>query len=273
MPVTALKFVNLVTFVVVVALNGLAATGAMSGDSIGVLANRYQSLFLPANWVFGIWSLIYLGLGASVVYQLLPLPGARRVVERLGWWWAVTGVLNVAWISLFSFSQFGLALVVMLLLLVALIIMAERLRDGELDPEEATRPGVRLPAATRTDWADRCCVRWPLDLYLAWISVAVISNIFQYAHVVGFGGFGISELMWSVTMMFVATLLGAFMSWSRGMWVFPFVVAWALYGIGQRYADNSILAVTANSLVVGGLALGVASWIMGSSLRRYGAVV
>lgn len=272
MPATAHKLINLGTFMGVIALNGLAASGAMSGDSIGEIANRYQSLFLPANWVFGIWSLIYAGLAACVAYQWLPVPGARRAVERLGWWWLVSGVLNVAWISLFSFAQFGLALVVMLLLLVSLVIMTERLRDGELDPEEATRPGVQLPPVERTDWAERCCVRWPFDLYLAWISVAVISNVFQYAHVVGFGGFGVSETMWSVTMMTVATFLGAFMAWARGMWIFPLVVAWAVYGIGQRFADVPVLSVSANSIVVGGVALGVVSGIMGSYLRRYGAV-
>ena len=85
---------------VVIALNGLAASGAMSGDSIGVIANRYRSLFLPADYVFGIWSLIYLGLIATAVYQALPTAGAERAVQRLGIWWAVTGALNVAWISL-----------------------------------------------------------------------------------------------------------------------------------------------------------------------------
>jgi hypothetical protein len=86
-----LKAINLLALVGVIALNGLAATGAMSGDSIGEIANRYQSLFLPANWVFGIWSLIYAGLIACAVYQWLPFDGARRAMERLGWWWVVAG--------------------------------------------------------------------------------------------------------------------------------------------------------------------------------------
>ena len=66
--------------VAVITLNGAAASGAMSGDSIGVIANRYRSLFLPADYVFGIWSLIYLGLIASAIYQALPTAGAERAV-------------------------------------------------------------------------------------------------------------------------------------------------------------------------------------------------
>ena len=35
-----MKAINTLTLLAVIALNGLAATGAMSGDSIGVIATR-----------------------------------------------------------------------------------------------------------------------------------------------------------------------------------------------------------------------------------------
>lgn len=106
---------------------------------------------------------------------------------------------------------------------------------------------------------------WPFDLYLAWISVALISNSFQFAHVVGFGGFGISETLWSIGMMTVATALGAWMAWARGMWVFPLVVAWAIYGIGARHASLPAIAGATRILLVGGVAIGLVAWIAGRS--------
>ena len=66
----------------------------MSGDSIGVLANRYESLFLPANYVFGIWSLIYLWQMVLTVYQALPGDGPGDAVRRLGPWWVVSMLLK-----------------------------------------------------------------------------------------------------------------------------------------------------------------------------------
>lgn len=241
---------NVATLIAVLALNGFAATGAMSGDSIGEIANRYRSLFLPADYVFGIWSVIYLGLIASAVYQALPTSGAARAVERLGPWWMITGALNVAWISLFSFGQFALALAVMLIFLVSLIVIGERVRRGA--------PSL----------AEQALVIWPQDMYLAWISVAVIANSFQFAHAVQFGGFGIAESTWAVAMMLVATLLGVVMAWGRGNWLFPLVVAWALYGIAARYPDQPALAAGGRWLVPGGLIVGAAAWWWGRMGRR-----
>ena len=74
-----MRFLNLVVFILVLAGNGLAASGKMSGDSIGTIANRYQSLFLPANYVFGIWSLIYVGLMVVTVFQALPGESSVRL--------------------------------------------------------------------------------------------------------------------------------------------------------------------------------------------------
>lgn len=247
---TRLRALNALTLLLVVALNGAAATGAMSGDSIGVLANRYPSLFLPANYVFGIWSLIYAGLFACLAYQLVPSAGGRRTVERLGWWWAACGALNVAWITLFSFSQFAGAMLVMLAFLAVLVRVGEALRAGAVT------------------WPERLLAVWPHDLYLAWISVAVIANSFQFAHAAGFGGFGIAESTWAVGMMGVATLLGAVMAHARGNWLFPLVVAWALRGIGARHAAVPAIAEATAWLVPAGIAAGAAAWGAGAWRRR-----
>jgi hypothetical protein len=227
------------TLVLVLWLNGLAGAGALSGESIGVIANRYASAFLPAGYVFGIWSLIYLALVAFTVYQALPGQRANPLLRRLGWLWPVNGVLNVAWIVTFSFSRFGAAMVVMIALLASLL--AIHLRIGLED---------ELPLR------DRVFVAFPFGLYLAWISVALIANTFQYVTFLEWDGFGIDGTVWSAVMMGVATALGAFMAWHRRTWVFPPVVAWALVGIAVRFPDTPIVARTAWVMVgVGGVAL------------------
>ncbi len=236
------RWVNVAVFVLVLAANGAAGSGALSGQSIGVIANQYASLFLPANYVFGIWSIIYIGQFTALLHMSMPTERGRIALERMGPWWTICGLLNIAWVVLFSFAQFGLAMVVMLAFLAALIVTTERIRTGEIL------------------WLDRALQIWPFDIYLAWISVAVIANAFQYAHVVGFGGLGIPEDTWSPLMMAVACVLAVLMARLKGNWLFPVVVAWAVHGIGARYADVPAIAVRAALLVpavltVGGIAL------------------
>ncbi len=237
----------MLVLVALVSLNGLAATGALSGVSIGELANRPASLslFLPASYVFGIWSLIYAGLATFTIRQALPGDGATRAASTLGSWWLITSALNVAWITTFSFERYGLAMVVMLELLVALIIVAGRV----------------APLAASGSWVDRLCVAWPFHLYLAWISVAIIANTFQYAHIREWSGLGIAESTWSVVMMVVATVLGWAMT-ARGIWLFPLVVAWALRGIGARWPEVAAVHGAASVLVPVGLIGGVAVLIL-----------
>lgn len=240
------KAINVLVLLAVLAFNGAAGSGALSGESIGTLANRYRSDFLPANYVFGIWSLIYLALTVFTIYQARPRESASTVVRQIGPWWLVSGILNIAWVSAFSFAQFGMALLIMVAFLVVLVAIMARLRT----------------LRTSDSLAARACVVWPFDLYLSWISVALIANSFQYAHVIGWGGWGISETAWSVTMMVVATVLGLTMAYAHGVWLFPLVVAWALYGIGARYPDVPLLHGAARLLVAGGLVAGAAApWL------------
>ncbi|HSW30324.1 MAG TPA: TspO/MBR family protein [Longimicrobiales bacterium] len=244
------QIVNAVTLLVVLAANGMAGSGALSGESIGVVANRYPSYFLPAGWVFGIWSLIYLWLLAFTVYQALPAQRRSGFVERVGPWWLVNGALNVGWVVAFSFSLFGPAMALIVALLVCLIVMGERLG--------AHRPGVSL--------ADRAFGAWPFGLYLAWVSVAVIANAAQYLTYLGWGGWGVPDRIWSVVMMAAATALGLGMVIRRGVWLYPIVVGWALVGIADQYAGDALIVRTAWAMT----ALGLLGLALVTGVRRRG---
>jgi len=246
----ARRAIGVLTFAIVLVLNGFAGSGGLSGESIGVIANRYPSAFLPASYVFGIWGLIYIGLLAFTIDLLIRRRREADIHRRLAKLWPMNGLLNVAWIIAFSFGRFWVAMTIMVALLANLIAIHLSIGD--------TR---------RLGWRDRVTTALPFNLYLSWISVAVISNAFQLATAVGWSDFGIDAAIWSVIMMAVATGLGVFMALRRGVLVFPLVVAWALAGIAIRHADTSIVAIPAWSLVsLGGVIwLGLASSRVASS--------
>jgi hypothetical protein len=228
-----LQALNLAVLVLVLWLNGLAGSGGLSGESIGLIANRYPSWFLPANYVFGIWSLIYLWLMAFGVYQVLPGQRTSPALGRLHMGWVTNGVLNIAWIVAFSFSRFGSALIMMVALLVNLVWIMERLEwhRGELGR------------------GDRILVAYPFALYLAWISVALISNTFQYLTYLEWSGFGMDGQAWSAVMMVVAAALALVMVVHRGNWFFPLVFVWAFRGIADRFTDVPVIVNAAWTMI------------------------
>jgi hypothetical protein len=229
---------NVLVFVAVLIANAMAGAGAISGDSIGVIANRYRSYFLPADYVFGIWSLIYLMLLVFTVYQALPGSRGNPVLRRVGWWWGINGLLNIAWVTTFSFGLFGPSLGVMVALLGSLVAIHGRIgRDEDL-----------------TRW-ERVCVSYPFGLYLSWISIAIIANWFQFVTHMDWSWMGIDGPVWSAVMSVVATGVGVAVVWRRGLWIFPLVAAWALAGIAIRFGDVPVIARTGWTMTVLGLVL------------------
>jgi hypothetical protein len=234
----------------VLVMNGMAGSGALSGESIGLIANRYSNAFLPAGYVFSIWSLIYAALIAYSIDHTLRVGAPVHV--RVGWHWVANGLLNVAWVTTFAFSLFLPALLIMVGLLANLI---------------AIHVGIGDPR--RLERRDRLLVALPFGLYLSWISVALIANVFHVATVFEWDGFGASEHFWSPVMMAVATCLGAFMWWRRGVWVFPLVVVWALVGIAVRWNGDPSLTIPAWTLTL----LGAVVFAAGFFRKRRGGTV
>lgn len=231
---TLRQLLTFLVLVIVLVINAMAGSGELSGESIGVVANRFPSAFLPAGWVFSIWSVIYLGLTAFALYQAFPAQRSRAVHRSVAPLWIANGILNVGWVVAFSHSQFALALMIMVGLLVSLVVIEDRVLAATRDHAE---PGRR--------WKDYFLVQAPFQLYLAWISVAMIANTFQFATYMQWDGFGVPGHVWSMVMMGVASGLGVMMVWLRGNVFFPLVVVWALAGIADRSADPPLLATVA----------------------------
>jgi hypothetical protein len=224
-----LRLLNLLAFVPLMVGNAMAGSGQLSGESIGLIANRWPTLLLPANWAFAIWSLIYLGLALFVVYQALPREDARRTAARVGPLWLTTVVLNLAWITAFSFSWFGISLCVMAALLIALIAIYRRVGPGHA-------PGTRM---------ERVFVQAPFSLYLGWIVVATVVNSSQYLSYLGWDGSPPSPVFWAIVAMAVVATGAALFDVLWGDWIIPLVATWALVAIAARYPDRVALAATA----------------------------
>lgn len=220
---------NLVALVAVIAVNALANILPINGQTTGELADQNSVVIQPAGWAFRVWSLIYLGLIAYVVYSLFPAGRASERLRQVGPWFAISCLANIAWILLWHYEQIALSVAAMLTILFSLIMVYTRLGVGQARPA----------------FAERLCVHVPFGLYLGWIAVATVVNVAVFLQDAGWDGVGVSTVTWAAVMTAVAGLLATAVAWRRADPAYVAVSVWAFAAIVAKNPDSSRIAVAA----------------------------
>jgi hypothetical protein len=233
---------NPLALLAVIAVNALANQLPLGGRTTGEVSAMFPTPFTPAPWTFSIWAVIYLGLAVYVLYQLLPLGHNSLIPERIGYLFAVSCLLNIAWLFAWHFLNLGLSVIIMLALLLTLTLIYLRIRV----------PGHRARGI------EKLALRAPFSLYLAWISVATIANVFAWLQATGWSGAGLSPVAWTLVMLPASGLLGALALWRRNDVPFSLVIIWALAGIAAEQSDHVLVMLTA--IITGLLLLALLAW-------------
>lgn len=245
-----LQISNIVAFGVMVAANYFSNTGAINGETMASVSAEYENLFTPAGYAFSIWGLIYLGLAGFVTFQMVTSRG-REIAARIGWWFVISCILNISWIFAWLNFLTGLSVIIMTLLLLSLLIIVFRTRM-ELDDEPVSVIAF---------------VWWPFSFYSGWITVALIANTSAYLTAIGWDGFGISGVFWTLIMIFVAAIINLLITWTRNMREFALVGAWGLVAVGvANKGDENLLFYTA---LAAAAILVISSGIHGFKNRKY----
>ena len=233
-----------VIVIATIVVNGLATALPLNGQTTGEISDRFQVFFVPAGYVFSIWGLIYLGLSAYAIYQALPAQAANPRIKRIGSFFVLSSLANIAWIFLWHYEQFPLTLAAMLTLLVSLIAIYLHLDIGR----------ARFPLTVK--WT----VQIPFSIYLGWITVATIANVTSLLDYLNWGGWGIRPEVWTVIMLVAGLAIASAVSLTRGDVAYMLVLIWAFTGIAVKHQGTALVATTAwivSGLVLVMLGLGV----------------
>jgi hypothetical protein len=168
-----------------------AAGGTSIQDAAGGALSADSTLIAPAGPAFSIWSVIYAGLLAYAVWQLLPSQSASARQRRVGYWVAASLLLNAAWILSVQFASLALSVAFIVALLAVLAVVFVLLRED--------RPG---------SWAEVLVLDGTMGLYLGWVTIATAANVAAFLTVAGFTGFGLPPTVWGVGVVVVAALVG-----------------------------------------------------------------
>ncbi len=246
--------VNAAALAATLVVNSLAVLMPLNGKDTAQIAHQFPVYFLPADYVFSIWGLIYTGLTAFVVYQALPSHRHDPRLRRVGYLFALSCAANSAWIFLWHYELFVLTLAVMLALLALLIAIYLRL---DINYAHGRVPTVQ-----------RLTVDLPFSLYLGWISVATIANAADVLYYLRWDGWGLSAEVWTVVMLAVGALLAVVLGMTRADVVYMLVVVWAFVGILVNQRGVQVVAVAAGAMA--GLVVLVALALTWALLRTGG---
>lgn len=229
---TALKYANILIFIIMVIINGLAgSTEVIGGKSTAAVSNANFSLVTPAGYVFAIWGVIYLLLGIFVVYQALPGQKGKDYQDKIGWLFVISSIVNIAWLFVWQFEYLLISVLLMFALLATLIAIYLRLDVGK----------------SKADLREKLAVHLPFSVYLGWITVATIANVAAMLVSYNWDGFGISPSIWAVVMVVVALVITLLMLATRKDIAYALVIVWALIGIALNHTEDQTVVLAAEA--------------------------
>lgn len=206
-----LGIVYLITFAIMIFLNYWSAT------NVGNVADANQPLLQPAGFAFSIWGFIYFLLFIWIIRAFFVRGDA--VYVKTSYLPALNFLLNGCWILAFTAQALLTSVIIIFALLVTLILIYGRIND-----------------TTHTFFE-----KLPFSIYIGWVSVASILNVFVW-----FVGMeqtvflGLNEVTWTFIMLAVATILAIVFSIRFKDFIYTLVFIWAYIGIYAETPNDAV---------------------------------
>ena len=255
---------NLIGLVSTLIVNYLSNSLPLNGKTPADISDSFPNLFVPSGSTFAIWGVIYTwllvfaGVQIGAFFNASLMRRIEPIIERIGWLFVATCVLNISWLFAWHWGQLLLSVGIMSTLMVTLV----RLN---------LMSGVGQNAQNSLE---KWVIQAPFNIYQGWISIALIANV--TALLVGHGWYAgatsdESIPIYSTVAMIVVGSIVAVSVVLRGNHVFHgLAVSWALYGIHQKremYVGDApsamigTVALVCLGVVLVAVALRVKNWL------------
>lgn len=193
-------------FMIVGTLFGIGVFGTRVEETAGGSLSATATLLAPAVRAFSIWSVIYLGLIAYVVWQWLPSAKSSPRARAIGWLASLSMVLNAAWLLVTQVGWLWPSVAIIVALVVTLGLLMQRLTAIPAGGGEGSS-GV---------WVERIVVDGTFGLYLGWVSIATAANITATLVANGVNPGGLVAELIAVAVLAVAAGIGVLLARTFG---------------------------------------------------------
>jgi hypothetical protein len=232
------QVLNIITVISVIIINSLANVIPIFGVNTGEVSDAYPNFFTPAGYVFSIWFIIYLQAIIFMIYQARKSQRTESYLGKIGFFYFLAGLANMAWIFVFHYSYAGMVAnpPFFLASLILLLLVFLMLFFGYL------RLGVGVSSAPRNE---KLAVHLHFSVYLGWISVATIAAIASSINILVPAIPAETQHLATAVMLFVALILTLLMVYLRHDYGFALVILWAGAGIGVKWFTIPIILYSA----------------------------
>ncbi|WP_101911154.1 tryptophan-rich sensory protein [Marasmitruncus massiliensis] len=242
---TCIKISVIVTFMAMVLVSVLAETLPVNGMTTGQVSNLYPNLFVPADYTFSIWPVIYLLLAGYALYQFgffrkkSENPHAM-LRHEVGVYFCVSSLVNICWVLVWHYQMIALSLILIVILLACLAEIVQAISKENLTPKETM------------------FLKLPFDIYTGWISIAAIANITVYLVSLEWDHFRTIESAWTIIVLLTGLVAGLRAILKYDHIAFGMIVIWAYLGILVKHLSKDgfsgsyprIIGVVAVSLIL-----------------------
>ena len=216
-----LKLTNLCSIIMVI----FVSITASNNNDIQKINNSIDFLFKPANYAYSIWGVIYVGLLIWVVISFLNREKGGNSYKEIGIWFSITMLLMILWIVIFSKGYIVVSSLLMIILLVTIKKCYNQARDNTSNIV--------------------------FSLYMAWVFVALIVNIFVVFAYLDIERFlFIEELEWTIIALLFGFIISIIMLLKHKDIVFSLVVIWAYISIAIEQRNESMIVTSVVIIVV-----------------------
>lgn len=219
---------NALAFLAVLIVNYLANALPLNGKNTGELSDQCPNLFTPAGLTFSIWGIIYGWLAVLIGFQIGALfrpklaTRVEPIVDKIGWLFFATCILNVSWIFAWHWEYLALSVVIMTGFLVTLLRLNENIGVGD----------------SKVNNLEKWLSHFPLGIYQGWITVAIIANVTAHLVTSGWRGGGLGEPAWAILMIVIGSAAAIFMLFRQNNIGHGLAVSWALLGIYLKRSES-----------------------------------
>ncbi len=217
-----IKILVLITFISMVLVNSLANILPINGMTTGDISNMYGNLFAPAGITFVIWGIIYLLLGAYVLYQFNLFGKGKlneKTIDKISIYFILTSIVNLLWIFAWHYNFIFISMILIVTLLFLLIKIADIINKQEFTTVE------------------KISVYAPFTIYFGWVTIATIANIVTFLVSINWNGFNISPVIWTIIVLLVGTIIGLLRMFKDKNPLYGLVFVWAYLGIWIKHTS------------------------------------